>query len=134
MVGLGGSRKRPYKIEEPRLTEEIAFLAVPRNSLTDALIILEGKVEGFRVRRIYVDGGSSSDFMYEHCFKSFGVDTKSRLRKSNVPLVGFSGEIYHPLGLIDLKVTLGEQGRNKTVLQEITIVKCALPTMSSREE
>ncbi|GJQ99184.1 hypothetical protein Tco_1388230 [Tanacetum coccineum] len=85
MVGLGGSRKRPYKIEEPRLTEEIAFLEVPRNSLTDAPIILEG-------------------------------------------------EIYHPLGLIDLKITLGEQGRNKTVLQEFTIVKCALPTMSSREE
>nr|GFC41616.1 reverse transcriptase domain-containing protein [Tanacetum cinerariifolium] len=54
----------------------------------------------------------------------FGVDEKSRLRKSNAPLVGFSGEIYHPLGLIDLKVTMGELGRNKNVLLEFTIVKC----------
>ncbi|GKD22984.1 hypothetical protein Tco_1224687 [Tanacetum coccineum] len=46
--------------------------------------------------------GSSSEIMYEHCFKSFSANTKSRLRKSSAPLVGFSGEIYHPLGLIDL--------------------------------
>ncbi|GJT77492.1 hypothetical protein Tco_1044217 [Tanacetum coccineum] len=48
MVGLGGNRKRPYEMEGPRLTEEITFLAVPQNSFADALIILEGTIEGFR--------------------------------------------------------------------------------------
>nr|GFA11374.1 reverse transcriptase domain-containing protein [Tanacetum cinerariifolium] len=123
MVGLGGSRKRPYEMEEQRLTEEISFPVVLQNSLTDIPIILEGTIEGLWVRRIYVDGGSSSETMYENYFKSFGVDEKSRLRKSNAPLVGFSGEIYHPLGLIDLKVTMGELRRNKNVLLEFTIVK-----------
>ncbi|GKE31696.1 hypothetical protein Tco_1451018 [Tanacetum coccineum] len=49
MVGLGGNRKRPYETEEPRVMEEIAFPAIPQNSLTDVSIILEGTIEGFRV-------------------------------------------------------------------------------------
>ncbi|GJR87490.1 hypothetical protein Tco_0211501 [Tanacetum coccineum] len=106
MVGLGGNRKRPYEMEGPRLTKEIAFPTIPRNSMADAPIILEGKIKGFQFRRIYVYGGSSSKIMYEHYFKSFDTGTKSKLRKSNAPLVGFSGEIYHPLGLIDLRVTM----------------------------
>nr|GFA99873.1 reverse transcriptase domain-containing protein [Tanacetum cinerariifolium] len=62
--------------------------------------------------------------MYERCFKSSSANTKSRLMKSSAPLVGFSSEIYHPLGLIDLKVTMGEPVRNKTILLEFAIVKC----------
>ncbi|GJQ97449.1 reverse transcriptase domain-containing protein [Tanacetum coccineum] len=126
----GGSRKRPYNVEGPRFTEETVFSAIPRNN-TDAPIILEGKIEGFRVRRIYVDGGSSSEIMYEQCFKIFGANTKSTLRKSSAPLVGFSGEIYHRLGLIDLKVTMGELGKDKTVLLEFAIVKCRSPYNAS---
>ncbi|GJX59420.1 hypothetical protein Tco_0290810 [Tanacetum coccineum] len=34
---------RPYEMEEPRVTKEITFPAMPRNSLTDALIISEGR-------------------------------------------------------------------------------------------
>ncbi|GJX93818.1 hypothetical protein Tco_0348404 [Tanacetum coccineum] len=131
-LGLGGSRKRPYNVEGPRFTEETIFLAIPRNN-TDAPIILEGKIEGFRVRRIYVDGGSSSEIMYEQCFKIFGAKTKSTLRKSSAPLVGFSGEIYHRLGLIDLKVTMGELGKDKTVLLEFAIVKCRSLTFAMFE-
>ncbi|GKB04778.1 hypothetical protein Tco_0832973 [Tanacetum coccineum] len=89
MVGSGGNRKRPYEMERPGLTEEIAFSVIPQSSLTDAPIILEGTIEGYNVRRIYVDGGSSSEIMYEHYFKSFGAGIKSRLRKANAPLVGF---------------------------------------------
>ncbi|GJV06237.1 reverse transcriptase domain-containing protein [Tanacetum coccineum] len=129
-IRSGGSRKRPYNVEGPRFTEETVFSAIPRNN-TDAPIILEGKIEGFRVRRIYVDGGSSSEIMYEQCFKSFGANTKSTLRKSSAPLVGFSGEIYHRLGLIDLKVTMGELGKDKTVLLEFAIVKCRSPYNAS---
>ncbi|GJX66326.1 hypothetical protein Tco_0300669 [Tanacetum coccineum] len=66
MVELRGNRKRPYEMEGPRLIEEIAFPTIPQNSLADAPIILEGTIEGFWVRSIYVDGGSSPEIMYEH--------------------------------------------------------------------
>ncbi|GJZ16422.1 reverse transcriptase domain-containing protein [Tanacetum coccineum] len=39
----------------------------------------------------------------------------------------FSGETYNPLGIIDLQVTMGEAGRNETVLMEFAIVKCRSP-------
>ncbi|GJU89773.1 hypothetical protein Tco_1302196 [Tanacetum coccineum] len=132
MVGLGRNLKRPYEIEGPRLTKEIAFPAIPQNSLADALIILEGTIEGFWVRMIYADGGSSLKIMYEHCFMRFDVDTKSRLRKSNDLLVRFLGEIYHPLGLIDLRLTIGESGSYKIVLLEFAIVKCRSPYNANR--
>nr|GFB50384.1 hypothetical protein [Tanacetum cinerariifolium] len=67
----------PLDRERTGLTEESAFSMIPQNSLTDAPIILEGTIEGYHVRRIYVDGGSSSEIMYEHYFKSFDVDVKS---------------------------------------------------------
>ncbi|GJS24521.1 reverse transcriptase domain-containing protein [Tanacetum coccineum] len=79
------------------------------------------------VRRILVDGGSSSEIMYEHCFKILNVNIQSRLKRCRAQLVGFSGEMYHPLGIIDLRVTMGKAGRNKTVLMEFAIIKCRSP-------
>nr|GEW02693.1 reverse transcriptase domain-containing protein [Tanacetum cinerariifolium] len=38
-----------------------------------------------------------------------------------------SGETYHPLGVIDLRVTLGKEGRSKTVLMKFAIIKCRSP-------
>ncbi|GJU25829.1 hypothetical protein Tco_1164450 [Tanacetum coccineum] len=81
-------------------------------------------IEDHQVQRILVEGGSSSEIMYEYCFRNLSVNIRSRLRKCRAPLIGFSGETYHPLGIIDLRVTMGKAGRNKTVLMEFAIVKC----------
>ncbi|GJZ45318.1 reverse transcriptase domain-containing protein [Tanacetum coccineum] len=39
-------------------------------------------------------------------------------------MIGFSGETYPPLGIIDLRVTMGKDRRSKTVLMEFAIIKC----------
>nr|GEV17307.1 reverse transcriptase domain-containing protein [Tanacetum cinerariifolium] len=65
-------------------------------------------VKDIRVRRIYVDGGISSEIMYEHCFRNLSYRTRSRLREYQNPLVGFSREVNYPLGVIDLEVTIRE--------------------------
>ncbi|GJU70998.1 hypothetical protein Tco_1262403 [Tanacetum coccineum] len=127
MMNDGRNRKRPYEGERTGLTEELTFLAIPRNSLTNEPIISEGMIEGHQVRRIRVDSRSSSEIMYEHCFKNFNANIRSRLRKCRALLIGFSSETYHPLGVIDLRITIGEIGRNKTVLMEFAIVKCHSP-------
>nr|GEV20836.1 reverse transcriptase domain-containing protein [Tanacetum cinerariifolium] len=54
-------------------------------------------------------------------------DVKSRLRRCKASLVGFLGETYHPLGLIELWVTMGETGMNKTMIMKFTTVKCRSP-------
>ncbi|GJS76782.1 hypothetical protein Tco_0726663 [Tanacetum coccineum] len=48
----------------------IAFPSVPRYQLMDCPVVVDALIEGFRVRRIHVDGGSSSEVMYEHCFRN----------------------------------------------------------------
>ncbi|GJS42979.1 hypothetical protein Tco_0568022 [Tanacetum coccineum] len=80
-------------------------------------------VKDIRVRRIYVDGSSSSKIMYEHCFRNLDYWTRSRLKESRIPLVGFSGEVNYPFGVIDLEVTMGEHRRTQTVIMEFAVVK-----------
>ncbi|GJW16582.1 hypothetical protein Tco_0024018 [Tanacetum coccineum] len=122
MIREGRSWKRPFEGERSGLTEELTFPAIPQGHLTDGPIILEGIIEGHQVRRIHVDGGSSLEIMYEHCFRNFNVGIRSRLRKYKAPLVGFSGETYDPLGIVDLWVTMGEAGNNKTASMEFAIL------------
>ncbi|GJY35974.1 hypothetical protein Tco_0421352, partial [Tanacetum coccineum] len=87
MIITRGGRKRPYEAGKPGLTEEITFPPVHQSNLTDGPIILEGGIEGYHVRRIFVDGGSSSEIMYENCFKKFDARIRSRIRKCNTPLI-----------------------------------------------
>ncbi|GJW35688.1 hypothetical protein Tco_0058608 [Tanacetum coccineum] len=74
--------KRSYEELEQWMDNEISFPSVPRCRLVDSPIILEALIECFQVRRIYVDEGSSSEVMYDHCFRNLGSDTKARLRES----------------------------------------------------
>ncbi|GJR05112.1 hypothetical protein Tco_0528096 [Tanacetum coccineum] len=124
MIWEEGNRKRPFEEGRFSLMNELTFLAIPRSQLTDEPIISEGIIEGNQVRRILVDGGSSSEIMYEHCFRNLDVNIRSRLRRCKAPMIGFSGETYHLLGLISLQVTMGKEGRSKTVLMEFAIIKC----------
>ncbi|GJT28323.1 hypothetical protein Tco_0908598 [Tanacetum coccineum] len=101
----------------------IAFPSVPRYQLMDCPVVVDALIEGFRVRRIHVDGGSSSEVMYEHCFRNLSYRTRSRLKESRVPLVGFSGEVSYPLGVIDLEVTIGECRKTRTIIMEFAVVK-----------
>ncbi|GJT50709.1 hypothetical protein Tco_0976866 [Tanacetum coccineum] len=89
----------------------------------DYPVVVDALIEGFRVRRIHVDGGSSSEVMYKHCFINLSYQTRSRLKESRVPLVGFSGEVSYPLGVIDLEVTMGECGKTRTIIMEFAVVK-----------
>ncbi|GJR58856.1 hypothetical protein Tco_1501018 [Tanacetum coccineum] len=76
MLNAGGSCKRPYETGRPGLTEENSFPPIPWNSLTGGPIILEGAIEGYQVRRIYVDGESSSKII------SHGNHGRSRKEKN----------------------------------------------------
>nr|GEV14783.1 reverse transcriptase domain-containing protein [Tanacetum cinerariifolium] len=127
MIAGGRNCKRSYEEERSGLTKELTFPAIPRNSLKDKPIVLECMIVGHQIRRIHMDSRSSSEIIYEHYFKSLNTNVRSRLRRCRASLVGFSGETYNPLGLIDLWVTIGEARRNKTMLMEFTIVKCRSP-------
>ncbi|GJW22676.1 hypothetical protein Tco_0033298 [Tanacetum coccineum] len=86
--------------------------------------VAAGSVE--MVRPSQGDKGSL-EIMYEHCFRNLDINIQSRLRRCKASMIGFSGEMYQPLGLIRLRVTIGKQGRSKTVLMEFEIIKCYSP-------
>nr|GEU66636.1 reverse transcriptase domain-containing protein [Tanacetum cinerariifolium] len=63
MIREGENHKRYFKEGRSGLTDELTFPMIPQNQLTDEPIILEGIIKGNQVRRMLVDGGSSSKIM-----------------------------------------------------------------------
>ncbi|GJW05677.1 reverse transcriptase domain-containing protein [Tanacetum coccineum] len=106
MVRSQGYRKRPYKRVEHWMDNAITFPSMPRYQLMNYPVVVEAMTEGFRVRRIHVDGGSSSEVMYEHCIRR---------------------EVSYPIGVIDLEVTMGECGKTQTVIMKFAVVKSPSP-------
>nr|GFC03320.1 hypothetical protein [Tanacetum cinerariifolium] len=45
MIRKGGNSKRSFEEERSDLTNELTFLAIPQNQLTDESIILEGTIK-----------------------------------------------------------------------------------------
>ncbi|GKF39848.1 reverse transcriptase domain-containing protein [Tanacetum coccineum] len=121
------SKKRPHEQSEQWSSNEISFPSMSGCQLVDSPIILEALIEGFLVRKIYVDGGSSSEVMHEHCFRNLGAKTKAKLKESRTPLVGFSGKVSYLIGTINLSVTMGEPKRLQTIPMEFTVVKSHSP-------
>nr|GEZ38994.1 reverse transcriptase domain-containing protein [Tanacetum cinerariifolium] len=76
---------------------------------TEGPMIIKAEIRGHFVHCMYVDGGSSSEIMYEHCFNRFRPEVKSQMVPATTPLVGFSEEIIWPLGQISLLVKIGDE-------------------------
>nr|GEZ29783.1 reverse transcriptase domain-containing protein [Tanacetum cinerariifolium] len=64
-------------------------------------LIIEAEVEGYLVRRVYVDEQSSVEVMFEHSFENLNLRIKARLKETQTHLVGFAEEISKPLDNIE---------------------------------
>ncbi|GJZ94826.1 hypothetical protein Tco_0667029 [Tanacetum coccineum] len=53
-------------------------------------MIIEAEIGGHCVHRMYVDGGSASEILYEHCFSRLRPEIKKQLIPATTPLIGFS--------------------------------------------
>ncbi|GKC09667.1 hypothetical protein Tco_1001277 [Tanacetum coccineum] len=71
--------------------------------ISDEPLIVEAEVEGYLVRRIYVDEGSSVVVMFEHC------------------------EVSKPLGKIELEVCLGNGGLCRRTSMKFIVVRAPSP-------
>ncbi|GKE84822.1 reverse transcriptase domain-containing protein, partial [Tanacetum coccineum] len=47
---------------------EITFPSLTNNSGTEGPLVLEAEIGGHMIHRMYVDGGSSTEVLYEYCF------------------------------------------------------------------
>ncbi|GJR71357.1 hypothetical protein Tco_0083722, partial [Tanacetum coccineum] len=93
---LSGAVRNWFDYKDPKSTNSIKELS--QKFLKEFLQqkrYAKDPMEIHGIKRRMNEGGILSEIMYGHCFKSFGADVKSRLRKAIAPLVGFSG--YVPL-------------------------------------
>nr|GEW13089.1 reverse transcriptase domain-containing protein [Tanacetum cinerariifolium] len=60
---------------------------------SDEPLIIKAVMEGYLVRRVYVDQGASMEVMFEHCFENLSPVIRSRIRGTQMDLVGFAGGV-----------------------------------------
>ncbi|GKC71375.1 reverse transcriptase domain-containing protein [Tanacetum coccineum] len=76
---------------------------------------------------MYVDRGSSSEILYEHCFNRFRPEVRNLMVPATTPLVGFSGEIIWPLGQISLLVKIGDNEHSTSARMNFMVVRSPSP-------
>ncbi|GKG11461.1 reverse transcriptase domain-containing protein, partial [Tanacetum coccineum] len=105
----------------------ISFLIISLEDISEESLIVEAEVEGYLVRRVYVDKGSSVAVMFEHCFEKLHSRIKARLKETQTDLVGFAGEISKPLEKIELEVCFGKGGMCRRTSMKFIMVRDPLP-------
>nr|GEU82202.1 reverse transcriptase domain-containing protein [Tanacetum cinerariifolium] len=94
---------------------------------TEGPMIIEAEMGGHFVRRIYVDGGSPSEIMYEHCFNRFRPKGRSHMVPATTPLIGFSREIIWPARQISLLVKIGDKEHSTSARMNFMVVRSPSP-------
>nr|GFD25043.1 reverse transcriptase domain-containing protein [Tanacetum cinerariifolium] len=82
---------------------------------------------GYMIHRMYIDGGSSMEILYEHCFYRLRPEIKSQMVPATTSLTGFSGETIWPLGQSRLLVIIGDAAHSTKAWMNFMIVKSLSP-------
>ncbi|GFZ03474.1 hypothetical protein Acr_16g0000980 [Actinidia rufa] len=92
----------------------------------DDALVVSAVIANFNVQRILIDNGSSADILFISAFErmKIGLD---KLHPFHTPLIGFGGNATHPLGWINLPITLGGEPHQTTVWQDFIVVDCPSP-------
>ncbi|GJZ32112.1 hypothetical protein Tco_0577548 [Tanacetum coccineum] len=80
----------------------------PVAKVNNAPVIIEAKIFGRKVGRVYMDSRSACEIIYEHCFKKLNPTIKSTKVDLKTPLVEFSGERSWSIGEVLLEITIGD--------------------------
>ncbi|GJU47983.1 reverse transcriptase domain-containing protein [Tanacetum coccineum] len=130
MVGILSSKEKKRKDREATeawMNTPITFPGVTSDDASDEPLIIEAEVEGYLVRRVYVDEGSSVEVMFEHCFENLPAKVRAGLRETRTDLVGFAGEVAKPLGKIDLEVCFGNEGLSRRMSIKFLVIRAPSP-------
>ncbi|GKB89772.1 reverse transcriptase domain-containing protein, partial [Tanacetum coccineum] len=107
------------------------FLTRPRSLGDDegaeGPLIIEAEIGGHQVHRMCIDGGSSFEILYEHCFNRLCPEIRNQMVPAATSLVGFSGEIKWPLGQITLLVKVGDDEHSTSTWMDFMVVRSTSP-------
>ncbi|GKA23906.1 reverse transcriptase domain-containing protein [Tanacetum coccineum] len=105
------------------LSLEIPFPPLGDEDGAEGPMIIEAEIGGHFIHRIYVDGGSASEILYEHCFNRLRPKVKNQMVPATAPLISFSGEIIWPMGQILLPVKIGDAEHFTSTWMNFVIVR-----------
>nr|GEX87890.1 reverse transcriptase domain-containing protein [Tanacetum cinerariifolium] len=103
--------------------KEITFPPLANSHGREGPLVIEAEVGGHTIHRMYIDGGSSMEILYEHCFNRLRPDIKRQMVPGTTSLIGFSGETTWPLGQLKLLVTIGDATHSTKAWMNFMIVK-----------
>nr|GEV53512.1 reverse transcriptase domain-containing protein [Tanacetum cinerariifolium] len=106
---------------------EITFPPLANSNGIEGPLVIEAEIGGHTIHRMYIDGGSSMEILYEHCFNRLRPDIKKQIVPATTSLTGFSGETTWPLGQLKLLVTIGDATHSTKAWMNFMIVKSLSP-------
>nr|GEU64200.1 reverse transcriptase domain-containing protein [Tanacetum cinerariifolium] len=107
--------------------KEITFPPLANSNGAEGPLVIEAEVGGHKIHRMYIDGGSSIEIFYEHCFNRLRPDIRRQMVPATTSLTGFSGETTWPLGQLKLLVTIGDATHSTKAWMNFMIVKSLSP-------
>nr|GEW51496.1 reverse transcriptase domain-containing protein [Tanacetum cinerariifolium] len=125
----GEDLKRKYQRnqEEDWMKMAITFPLIPADDLLDEPLIIEAELEGYLVRRVFVDHGVAVQVMFKHLFDNLPLSFRARLTQTHMELVGFSGEQLILMGKIELNVAFRSEGLCRRTMMKFTVVRESSP-------
>ncbi|GJT78398.1 reverse transcriptase domain-containing protein [Tanacetum coccineum] len=106
---------------------KILFPSLRDDEGAEGPLIIEAEIEGHQVHRICIDGGSSFEILYEHCFNRLRPEIKNQIVPATTSLIGFSGEIKWPLGQITLLVKIRDDEHSTSAWMDFIVVRSTSP-------
>nr|GEY09465.1 reverse transcriptase domain-containing protein [Tanacetum cinerariifolium] len=107
--------------------KEIAFPPLAASNGTEGPLVIEAEMGGHMIHRMYIDGGTSMEILYEHCFNQLRPEIRSQMVPATTSLTGFSGETIRPLGQLRLLVVIGDVTHSTKAWMNFMIVKSLSP-------
>ncbi|GKB74465.1 reverse transcriptase domain-containing protein [Tanacetum coccineum] len=111
------------KKEVPAKYNKITFQPLTTSSGTEGLLVIEAEIGRHMIHRMYVDGGSLTKVLYEHCFNRLRPEIKSQMVPETTSLTCFSGETIWPLEQLRLLVTIGDTEHSTKAWMNFMIVR-----------
>ncbi|GKA73187.1 reverse transcriptase domain-containing protein [Tanacetum coccineum] len=121
--------KELKQVSRPKITQsfspslEISFPPLGDEDGAEGPMIIKADIEGHFIHRIYVDGGSASEILYEHFFNRLRPKVKTQMVPATAPLIGLSREIIWPMGQILLPIKIGDAEHFTSTWMNFMIVR-----------
>ncbi|GJZ47102.1 reverse transcriptase domain-containing protein [Tanacetum coccineum] len=106
---------------------KITFPPLTTSSGTEGSLVIEAEIGEHMIHRMYVDRGSSTEVLYEHCFNRLRPEIKNQMAPATTSLTGFSGETIWTLGQHRLLVTIGDAEHSTKAWMSFMIVRSLSP-------